>query len=164
MKLEDINYDNKETGCCARFDPVPWEGREIVWDNAPFVKDHVRKIFHFPINFGQVMVRIDNKVREAETYPSELIILSDEKSLWGADVYFAVDREVPNAEMAQISGTFITKPFEGPFTNIGKWIKEMEGYVKSQGKEVKKLYFYYTTCPKCAKVFGKNYVVIFAQV
>ncbi|TSC93668.1 MAG: hypothetical protein CEN91_156 [Candidatus Berkelbacteria bacterium Licking1014_85] len=24
--------------------------------------------------------------------------------------------------------------------------------------------FSYTTCPKCAKVYGKNYVVLFAQV
>ncbi len=26
------------------------------------------------------------------------------------------------------------------------------------------LYFFYTTCPKCAKAYGKHYVVLFAQV
>ena len=26
------------------------------------------------------------------------------------------------------------------------------------------LYFFYTTCPKCAKYYGKNYVVLVAQV
>jgi len=25
-------------------------------------------------------------------------------------------------------------------------------------------FFYYTTCPKCAKHYGKNYVVAFAEV
>ncbi|MGE5758418.1 MAG: hydrolase [Sideroxydans sp.] len=29
---------------------------------------------------------------------------------------------------------------------------------------MRKLYFYYTTCPKCAKKYGKNYVVILAEV
>jgi hypothetical protein len=40
----------------------------------------------------------------------------------------------------------------------------MGEYVKSRGREVKKLYFYYTTCPKCAKKYGKNYVVLLAEV
>jgi len=26
------------------------------------------------------------------------------------------------------------------------------------------MYFFYTTCPKCAKKYGKNYVVILAEV
>ncbi|MHC1707784.1 MAG: hydrolase [Bacteroidales bacterium] len=28
----------------------------------------------------------------------------------------------------------------------------------------KKTYFYYTTCPKCAKAYGKNYVVSLVEV
>ena len=84
--------------------------------------------------------------------------------LKNADIYINVAKEVPGAQMATISGTFLTKVFEGPYQNAGKWAKEMEVYVEKQGKELKKLYFFYTTCPKCAKVYGKNYVVIFAQI
>jgi hypothetical protein len=54
--------------------------------------------------------------------------------------------------------------FFGPYQNAGKWAQEMQAYVKGQGKELKKLYFFYTTCPKCAKAYGKNYVVLFAQI
>ncbi len=60
--------------------------------------------------------------------------------------------------------TFLTKVFEGPFSNMRKWIEEMKTHVSTQGKSFRKLYFYYTTCPKCAKKYGKNYVVILAQV
>jgi hypothetical protein len=91
-------------------------------------------------------------------------MLTDEKSLWGSDIYIDVTKDVPGAEMATISGTFLTKVFEGPYKDIGKWLKEMQEFVKSRGKETKKLYFSYTTCPKCAKAYGKNYVVLFAQV
>jgi hypothetical protein len=29
--------------------------------------------------------------------------------------------------------------------------------------ELKKWYMWYTTCPKCAKKYGKNYVAILAE-
>jgi len=79
-------------------------------------------------------------------------------------VYISVTGEIPGAKMEKISGTFLTKVFEGPYKSMGKWTKEMENYVRTKGKELKKMYFYYTTCPKCAKFYGKNYVVIIAEV
>ncbi len=42
--------------------------------------------------------------------------------------------------------------------------KEMEAYVNRKGRQVKKTYFFYTTCPKCAKAYGKNYVVAVSEV
>jgi len=66
--------------------------------------------------------------------------------------------------MSTLSGTFLTKVFEGPFQNVGIWAKEMEKYIKSKNQKLIKLYFSYTTCPKCAKEFGKNYVVLFGQI
>jgi len=90
--------------------------------------------------------------------------LSDENSLWGADVYISVGREVPGAENVAISGTFLSKVFEGPYQNVRKWIQEMNGFVASRGKQIKRLFCYYTTCPKCAKKYGKNYVVILVHV
>ena len=84
--------------------------------------------------------------------------------MWGADIYIDVSKEVPSAQMATISGTFLTKVFEGPYKNAGKWAKEMEEHVSQKGKTPKKLYFSYTTCPRCAKAYGKNYVVLFAQI
>jgi len=66
--------------------------------------------------------------------------------------------------MTSISGTFLSKVFEGPYRNMRTWIEEMKDFVRSQGKSFRKLYFFYTTCPKCAKKYGKNYVVVLAQL
>jgi hypothetical protein len=79
-------------------------------------------------------------------------------------VYLEVSKDVPGAKMASISGSFLCKVFEGPFRDISKWIGEMKTWVGAQGKTINKLYFYYTTCPKCAKVYGKNYVVLLARI
>lgn len=160
----DKLYEKSETGCCKRFNPEPWNEKEITFDYKLFLKDHVRSFFHIPLNFGQVMVKNMEKIQEANALADEPLMLSDEKSLFGADIYIAVSQDVPGAEMTRISGIFLTKVFEGPFNNTGKWVKEMQDFVKSRGKEIKKLYFFYTTCPKCAKFYGKNYTVILAEI
>lgn len=159
----DNPYES-ETGCCPRFDAEKWDGKEQVWEDKLFVKDRVRSIFHIPINFGKVMVRNMDKIVQADAVTPEPLMLSDENSLWGSDLYVHVSKDVADSEMVRISGTFLTKVFEGPYKNARIWIQEMETYVREQGKEMKKLYFFYTTCPKCAKVYGKNYVVLLAQV
>jgi len=84
--------------------------------------------------------------------------------IYGAEIYIDVSKQVPGAQMATLSGTFLTKVFGGPFKNAGKWAQEMKQYVDSKGRKLTKLYFSYTTCPKCAKTYGKNYVVLFAQI
>ncbi|HUT88359.1 MAG TPA: hydrolase [Thermoguttaceae bacterium] len=150
--------------CCARFDPGPWDEKEITWEGKKFVKARVRSFFHVPLNFAAVMKRAVGLIEAADAKPEAMIVLADETSLWGADVYIDVTRDVPGAQMATLSGSFLSKVFEGPYKNIGTWIREMGRYVKSQGKDLEKLYFYYTTCPKCAKKYGKNYVVLLAQV
>jgi hypothetical protein len=160
----DKLYEKSETGCCPRFNPEPWDEKEVTFKDRLFVKDHVISFLHIPLNFGKVMVRNMTKIAEADALPKEPLLLSDEKSLWGADVYIAVAKEVPGAEMARISGTFLTKVFEGPYKNIRYWVQEIKTYVVSKGRKIKKMYFFYTTCPKCAKFYGKNYTVILAEV
>ncbi|KAB2940628.1 MAG: hypothetical protein MPEBLZ_01358 [Candidatus Methanoperedens nitroreducens] len=160
----DKLYEQSETGCCPRFDPGPWEDKEIKFQDKLFLKDHVRSFLHIPLNFDRIMVKNMEKIEAAGALTPEPLMLSDEKSMWGSDVYIAVSKEVPGAQMEKISGTFLSKVFEGPYQNMGKWAKEMQGFVKSKGKELKKMYFFYTTCPKCAKYYGKNYTVILAHV
>lgn len=153
-----------ETGCCPRFNPELWDKKEITWKDKLFVKDHVKSFLHIPLNFGSVMKKNMSIIEAAGARNTDNILLSDEKSLWGADIFIAVDKDVPTLPQEKISGTFLTKVFEGPYSNAGKWAKEMKEYVKSKGKEPKQLYFWYTTCPKCAKVYGENYTVVWAMI
>lgn len=150
--------------CCPRFDPGPWDEKEVVWREKRFVKDRIRSFLHIPLNFASVMKRNTKRIEAAKAVADEPIVVCDENSLWGADVYIAVSSEVPGASMAALSGTFLAKTFEGPYKDIRRWIGEMSRYVESRGKHAKRLLFYYTTCPKCAKKYGKNYVVLLAEV
>jgi len=150
--------------CCPPFQPEVWDEKEITWRDKAFVKDRVRSFLHIPLNFAGVLARNVRLIEAAGAMPDEILIISDENSLWGADLYVAVTKDLPQAQMARLSGTFLTKVFEGPYKEIPVWIKTMKSYVASKGKEIKQLYFLYKTCPKCAKKTGKNYVVLLAQV
>lgn len=150
--------------CCPRFNPEPWDGKTITWQDKRFVKDRVTSLFHIPLNYGAVMTRVDAAIRAAGAKLEAPVMLSDENSLWGADVYVEAGKDVPGWKMVAISGTFMSRVFEGPYRQIGRWVEDMKAWLKSEGKTFSKLYFYYTTCPKCAKKYGKNYVVLLAKI
>jgi hypothetical protein len=80
------------------------------------------------------------------------------------DLYIEVTKEIPNADHARLSGAFLSKVFEGPYKNTGRWCQQMADWVRSKGKTIKRQLMYYTTCPRCAKHYGRNYVVILAEV
>jgi hypothetical protein len=153
-----------EAICCPRFNPEGWNEKTVVWENKKFVKDHVFTLFYMPLNFGKVMKRLDEKVRHAGATMPEALLLADHTSKWNMDVYLAVDREVAGAENTALSGKFYSKVYEGPFKDTGKWCQDFEKHMRSKGLSIKKMYMWYTTCPKCAKKYGKNYVAIVARV
>jgi len=153
-----------EQECCPRFNPKPWDGKVFVWKNKRFVKDKVFTLFYMPINFGSVITRLNKKVEATGAKIPDNLCLSEDTSKWNMDIYLAVDREIPGAQNVTISGKFLSKVYEGPFQDTGKWCKDFEEYAKKKKLEIKKWYMWYTTCPKCAKKYGKNYVVIIGKV
>lgn len=154
----------KQHECCPPFDPELWNEKMITWDSKKFIKDHVCTLFYMPLNFGQVMRRLDKKVRSAGATMVDNLGLSDHTSKWNMDMYLAVDQEIPGANNMVLSGKFYSKVFEGPFRDTGKWCKDFEAHAKTKGLTIKKRYMWYTTCPKCAKIYGKNYVVILGEL
>lgn len=153
-----------DTGCCPRFNPEPWDEKEINFNDKYFIKDRVKSIFHIPINFSTVVKRNLALLEKSGAKNTDNIMLSDENSLWGADLYIATDKPVASADTEKVSGTFLAKAFEGPYSNAGKWAREINQFAISRGKKPSRILFWYTTCPKCAKAYGKNPVVALAQV
>ncbi len=150
--------------CCPKFDPLPWDDKLFEWKDKKFIKDSVCTLFYMPVNFGKVMTRLDKKVKNAGAVLPDWLCLSDHTSKWNMDIYLAVDKELPDAENTILSGKFYSKVYEGPFKDTDKWGKDFESILKAKGLNNKKMFMWYTTCPKCAKKYGKNYVVIISQV
>jgi hypothetical protein len=150
--------------CCPPFDPAPWDGKVWEWENKQFIRDRVKTFFFIPLTFAKVIIRMNAKVEEAGATIPDRLCLSDHTSRWNMDLYLAVDREIPGAENVTLSGSYLTKVYEGPYGDTGKWCKDFESYVAGKNLTIKKWFMWYTTCPRCAEKYGKNYVVIVAQV
>ena len=101
------------------------------------------------LNFGQVMVRNMEKIQKAGASAKDVIVLSGEDSMWGSDLYIAVEKDFPGSEVLKISGIFLTKVFEGPYKDMGKWIREMNSFVTLKGKTAKKMYFFWLFAVSC---------------
>ena len=163
--LPKMNMETAETGCCPRFDPGPWDDEEFQFQDRLFVRARTVNFLHIPLNIGSVIKKTWAKIQAADAVASdEYLMLSTDVSAWRGEHYFAVTKDVPDAEMVTLSGTFLTKVYEGPFREARNWVRDIQRHVAAAGKEIRKLYFFYTTCPKCAKQYGKNYVVAFAEV
>jgi hypothetical protein len=158
----------KETGCCPEFNPDDWDDKNFEWKDKLFIKDSIPEFLHLPLPFmfGKAMTRLHKKAEKAGAMPEtkDFLCLAYDPSPWKGEFYMAVTREVPDAENVRISGEFITRVFDGPYNAVPKWIKIMDTLLQGKGLKAKKYYFYYTTCPKCAKVYGHNFVVVFAEI
>lgn len=155
---------SEEKVCCPKFNPAPWDGKVLEWKDKKFIKDSVFTFMYMPINFVSVITRSMKKVEDAGAQIVDSLSLSDHTSKWNMDLYLAVDKEIPGAQNITLSGKFLSKVYDGDFKDTAKWGEDFKQYAKSKGYEIKKWYMWYTTCPKCAKKYGHNYVVTIAEV
>jgi len=115
-------------------------------------------------SFQTVMMKADAKTTKDGGVFQDGLCLADHTSKWNMDVYIAVDKEIEGAKNVTFNGKFFSKVYEGPFQDTGKWCANFETVLKARQLVMKKMYMWYTTCPKCAKKYGKNYVVIIAEI
>jgi len=162
--LPEYDMSDNPTNCCPRFKPEGWDDQSLHFTDKLFVKVKTRSFFHIPINMGSVFPKTLAAIEQANAMSgNNFIVLSYDLSPWTSEHYFSVNKEVPGQEMVRLTGDYLTKVYEGPYKNAPKWEKDMEVSVNSKGKQVKKTYFFYTTCPKCAKFYGKNYMVAVSE-
>lgn len=168
MKINELPfYDRSDnpTGCCPRFNPEGWDNQQVHLNDKLFARAETKSIMHIPVNMGTVFSKAQDALEKAGTLDSEeYIVLSRELSSWKAEHLFLTEKDVEGLEMVRLSGDFVTKVFEGPFKDAEKWHEAMLEAAKRTGRSASRVYFFYTTCPKCAKTYGKNFVVGFAEL
>ena len=163
--LPRIDMSTSETGCCPKFNPEGWDSQHLHFKDKLFVRATTRSLLHIPINMGSVFTRVQKRIEEAAAQePDSYLVLSRDLSATEAEHLFAVSRDVPGEDMVRLSGEFITRVFEGPYRHAKEWHHVMETAAEAAGRTVKRVFMFYTTCPKCSRAYGKNYVVGLAEI
>ncbi len=155
-------YDSSvnTTGCCASFNPAGWDGQRLHFDHKRFVRATTRSLAHLPLNMGSVFGRVQQHVAAVDAEDkAQMFVMSRDLSAFTGEHLFAVTKDVPGEEMAEVSGDFVTKTFDGPYGQVRNWHGTMQAAAREAGSEPGEVWFFYTTCPKCAKAYGHNPVV-----
>jgi len=156
----------KSTNCCQPFDVSLWDEKTHVWTDKLFLKDEVKQFLHIPLNMGSVVKRMFAKIENAKAVPDtkDFLMLCYDPSPWKSEIYMTVTKEVTDGQMTTLSGTYVSKVFDGPYNHVPEWIKQMDEYLATKKQKAIKYYFHFAYCPKCSKAYGHNYCVAFAQV
>ncbi len=155
---------NTEPVCCPPFDPIPWDDNLLSWENKLFIKDKVATFLYMPLNFGKAMTRLNKLVENVGASMPDWLCLSHHSSKWKMNLFLAVDREVVGAENVKLTGNFYSRVYEGNYNDTGKWTTDFEQHCIEKGYSIDQMFMWYTTCPKCAKKYGKNFTVIIAKL
>ncbi len=160
--------ENEIDVCCPVFNAALWDGKTHEWVNKLFIRDAIPEIMHMPIpgTFKKAVTGLWETAQQVHADPplDDFLMLCYDPSPWKGVVLLSVTKEVPGADHERLTGTFISKVFDGPYSSIPSFIKEMDAYLLVLNKKARQYYFYYTYCPKCAKKYGHNYIVIFAEI
>lgn len=152
--------------CCYPLDTTLWEEKIHEWKDKLFLQDEVVQIMHIPVNMTPVVNRMFKKIEEADAMPEvkDFLMLAYDPSPWKSEIHMTVTKKVPNGKMVKLSGTFISKVFDGPYKDVPKWINRMDTFLSSHNQKCLKYYFHFAYCPKCMKKYGHNYCIVFAQI
>jgi hypothetical protein len=163
-KINIMNKLTESLTCCPELNPDLWDMKYFDWNDKKFIADKVFTLLYVPLNFGAAMKRFDKRLRDAGATSTDGLCLSLQRSKWSMELLLAVDGEITGADNRAISGRIFSKVYEGAYNNTGKWWKDFKQVVAQKGHVLKNCYMWYTTCPKCAKKYGKNHVVIFGEL
>jgi len=163
--LPVMDMTDNPTGCCPRFDPGPWKGAEIHFGDLQFLSAQTRSFLYVPLDMDKVMSRTQAAIDKAGATPKDrYLMLSQDLGPWKARHYFLVEKAVSGYNMQTLPGTWRTEVYEGSFSQMGQWYKDFATKLQAKGQEPTDTLAFYTTCPKCAKAYGKNYVVLLGRV
>ncbi len=167
---EEEGTDLEDQTCCPRFDPKPWDEKTHEWSEKPFLTATMPVLFHmpFPWLINKTLTRLWETAQKygIASEMKDFLLLAHDPSPWKSRYYLAVAGTHPDLEkdIVRLSGTFVSKVFDGPYNAVPKCMRETEEWLRKAGKTPKEHYFYFTTCPKCARIYGHNYMVDFARI
>ncbi len=161
-----MKHNSDPSQCCLPFDPSLWDEKTHIWTNKMFLRDDVVQIMHVPLNMSSVVNRMFKKIETADAMPEtqDFLMLAYDPSPWRSEIHMTITKEIPDGKVVRLSGTFVSKIFDGPYNHVPKWITAMDTFLATRNQKSLKYYFHFAYCPKCVKKYGHNYCIVFAQV
>ena len=86
------------------------------------------------------MMKQAETANKLEANREDILLLFSDPNPFKSEMYLAVTDEVQDASNTVLSGTYMTKVFDGKNSEIRKFFKEMDAYLSNLGKKQGLLY------------------------
>jgi hypothetical protein len=153
--------------CCPLFHPEQWENITHHWNEKLFLKDSVPEILHIPLpgTYRKAISRMWKTAEQAGAAPDpkDFLLLAHDPSAFKAELYMSITKEIAGAETVKFTGEFLSKVYEGSYGDVPKCLRKTDKFLAANSLISKKYYIYFPYCPKCAKKYGHNYIVVVAN-
>jgi hypothetical protein len=149
--------------CCSNLKREDFDRKVFDWKDKPFYETSYFSLFRMPLTYGSAVKKAIAVLKSKNLAVDPMLTLSGEESMFYSSLLIEMGRD-DGVPVRKISGKFVSMFFEGRYRDTGKWVKEVIDYCRSQGHETKELYFFYATCPRCARHYGRAQTVIFAKI
>jgi hypothetical protein len=154
--------------CCPQFHPERWDNVRHSWYQKLFLKDSVPELFHipFPGTYEKAIARMWKKAKDADAAPEakDFLLLAHDPSSFKGELYMSVTKEMPGGQTVTLTGIFFSRVFEGGYGDVRKFLHQMNNFLELNEMIASKHYIYFPYCPKCAKKYGHNYIVVLSQL
>lgn len=155
----------KKDVCCVRMNSREWDLKQHVWKREPFFVVKHGLFFHIPINFGGIVKTAMDQLEKTYKPEYPFMMLERELNWFTGKLMVALKKPAKGPDVEYLSGTFISKVFNGPYNRLGPAVQELAEHVrKKRGARPTEFYFWYTVCPRCAKKLGGYQTIIFARM
>jgi hypothetical protein len=128
----------EEKQCCAQFNPDPWQKVTHQWKDKPFLMDTVPQFLHMPLPgvYRRTLTRMWKRAKTLGAAPDikDFLLLAYDPSPWKSELYVALTKHVPELDVVGLSGTYVSMVFDGPFSEVPKYMKQMDGYLHAGGQ------------------------------
>jgi hypothetical protein len=163
-KLPSYTQEDIVTGCCPVFHPEEYDQKVFDFKDIDFISAKSKTFLHMPLNLGKVMTETQKAIDVNEAaLKQQYLILSKDTSAFKTSHLFAVSKEVINHPVVKLSGEYEARVFDGQYQEVPKFMKLLDTEIQNKHKVIEDQWIFYTTCPKCAKVYGHNYMVFFTK-
>lgn len=155
--------------CCPRFSPEKWDKKHHDWKHKPFIMESIPTLFHIPFppmigKKAEKLTGLKEDAKKTEEQKEDALFLFRDPTAFRSELYLSTTGTVPHANNVAISGKFVSQVFDGNYNAIPKFMKQMDAWLATEGLKSKDYYVHYAYCPKCAKKFGANYMILFARI
>jgi len=152
------------TCCCPKLKRDDWDKEVFYWKNKPFYETGYWSLFRMPLTYGKAVKEAMEFLKSRNLAKDPMLVLSGEESMFHSSLLIEMSKDDRSLPVRRLTGKFISLFFEGEYRDTPTWVRQTVDYCMSQGEKAKELYFFYATCPKCAKHYGSTQTVIIARM